>query len=131
MVFIDSNIPMYIVGAPHPNKDRAIEVATELVRNNERLVTSAEVYQEILHRYVAIRRFEVIGPAFEALDALVDDILTFGVEEIREAYGIVSSISGISARDALHTAVMRQAGINRILSFDAGFDAVPELERLH
>jgi predicted nucleic acid-binding protein len=34
------------------------------------------------------------------------------------------------ARDAVHLAVMRRHGVRRILSFDAGFDAEPGIERL-
>ena len=62
MIFIDSNIPMYLVGAHHPNKTRAIEVVDRLVRGDERLVTDVEVYQEILHRYTAIRRIDASTP---------------------------------------------------------------------
>jgi predicted nucleic acid-binding protein len=36
----------------------------------------------------------------------------------------------LSARDAIHIAVMQQNGIARILSFDTGFDGFPGLERL-
>ena len=42
---------MYLVGAHHPNKTRALQLVSELIRNGERLVTDIEVYQEILHRY--------------------------------------------------------------------------------
>ena len=74
---------MYLVGAPHPNKDRAVAVLTQLVRDGEQLITDVEVYQEILHRYTAIQRPDAIGAAFESLDAIADDILTFGMSEIR------------------------------------------------
>ena len=83
MIFIDSNVPMYLVGAAHPNKDRALAILTQLVRDGEQFVTDAEVYQEILHRYTAIRRLDAIDPAFRSLDAIVDDILTFGMSEVR------------------------------------------------
>ena len=36
----------------------------------------------------------------------------------------------LSARDALHVAVMKRHRVSRILSFDAGFDTVPGLTRL-
>ena len=130
MIFIDSNVPMYLVGAPHPNKDRAVAILTRLAQDSERLVTSVEVYQEILHRYVAIRRPDAIDAAFQSLDALVDDVLTFGMSEVREARVLIHSIDGLSARDALHVAVMSGAGASRIMSFDSGFDACPGIERL-
>ena len=49
MIFIDANIPMYLVGASHPNKDAARRALELCINRGERLVTSAEVMQEILH----------------------------------------------------------------------------------
>ena len=129
MIFIDSNVPMYLVGAPHPNKDRSVAVLTQLTRDGEHFVTDVEVYQEILHRYTAIRRPDAIDAAFESLDAIADDVLTFGMSEIRAARVLIGSVDGLSARDALHVAVMRKAGMNRILSFDVGFDNCPGIDR--
>jgi hypothetical protein len=62
MIFIDSNIPMYLVGRPHRHKAEAQVLLEAAIAANERLVTSAEVLQEILHRYVAIRRRDAIQP---------------------------------------------------------------------
>ena len=131
MIFVDSNVPMYLVGALHPNKTRAVELVDGLIRAGERLVTDVEIYQEILHRYTAIRRVDAIDPAFRSLDAMVDDVLSFGMPEVRIARSIIGSVDGVSARDALHAAIMRTNRVTRILSFDRGFDAVPEIERLN
>ena len=131
MIFIDSNVPMYLIGASHPNKARAVELVNGLVRGGERLVTDVEVYQEILHRYTAIRRIDAIDAAFRSLDAIADAVLTFGMQEIRVARTIIGTVPGISARDALHVAIMRSHGVDRVLSFDRGFDAVAGIERVH
>ena len=130
MIFIDSNVPMYLVGASHPNRERAIEIVTNLVREREHLITDVEVYQEILHRYTAISRHDAIDAAFATLDAIADEVLGFGLAEVREARRLIGLVPGISSRDALHVAVMRQAGASRILSFDRGFDSCPGIERL-
>lgn len=122
---------MYLIGAEHANKKRSVDLLQELVRNEERLVTSIEVYQEILHRYTALRRLDAIDPAMDTLSALVDEILGFGMDEIRKARMLIGSVDEISARDALHAAVMDRAGVTRILSFDSGFDSCPGIERLY
>jgi predicted nucleic acid-binding protein len=44
---------------------------------------------------------------------------------------IVLGSPRLSARDALHLAVMEQHSIGRILSFDAGFDGHPGIARLY
>jgi predicted nucleic acid-binding protein len=100
------------------------------VLRGDKLVTDAEVFQEILHRHVAIRRPEAIQPAFDVLRATVDQVLPIGETEIRRAKEIVLGATGRSARDALHLAAMEQYGIPRVLSFDRGFDGHPGIERI-
>ena len=94
-------------------------------------VTDVEVYQEILHRYTAIKRPDAIDAAFESLDAITDEVLAFAMPEIRAARALIDSTGGLSARDALHVAIMQKAGVNRILSFDDGFDACTGIDRLN
>ena len=121
---------MYLVGAEHPNKDRAIQLLAELSAQGEDFITDVEVYQEILHRYTSTRRFNLIDDAFQALDEVANEVLTFGMPEIRMARELMGTISSLSARDALHVAVMNTAGIERIMSFDRVFNACPGIERL-
>ena len=130
MTFVDSNIPMYLIGSPHPLRDEARRTLEALVIAGEKLVTSAEVLQEILHRYTAIRRPEAIHPAFSALLDLVDEVFPITVDDTLRAREVLFSVPGLSSRDALHVAVMDRRGVSRILSFDRGFDRAPGLRRL-
>jgi len=130
MIFVDSNIPMYLVGAAHPHKADARRRLEDAIAAGERLVTSAEVLQEILHRYVAINRREGIQPAFDALLGVVDDVVDVGRRDVERAREIVLGMVHVSARDALHAAVMEREGITHIMSFDAAFDSLPGVTRL-
>lgn len=130
MIFVDSNVPMYLVGAPHPHKSDAQHLLERAITDRERLVTSAEVLQEILHRYVAIRRPDAIQPAFDALLGVVDEVLPVEREDVERAKRVLDGLPDASARDALHVAVMRRREVTRILSFDATFDGVPGVERV-
>jgi predicted nucleic acid-binding protein len=131
MILVDSNVPMYLVGAAHPHKIDAHRVLERLVAGRERLVTNAEVLQEILHRYVALERRDAIQPAFDVLLAVVDAVLPVDQRTVEAAKLGVLGRRHLSARDALHIASMAQHGITRILSFNRGFDKVPGIERLH
>ena len=130
MILIDSNVPMYIVGASHPNKVEAQRLLEKAIMDRQRLVTDAEVLQEILHRYTSINRRETIQPAFDTLLALVDVVLAVDQETVVEAKQILLGYPQLSARDAVHLAVMRRHGIDRILSFDTGFDGLPGITRI-
>lgn len=130
MVFIDSNLPMYLVGRPHRHKTESQRLLERLVLQRVRLVTSAEVLQEIVHRYTAIDRLDAIAPAFETLLGVVDVVLPITGDDVIAAKDLILGESGLSARDVVHVAVMRAHGILQIASFDTGFDRVEGIERL-
>lgn len=130
MILVDSNIPMYLIGSPHPHKTDAERLLEKLIADRERLVTDAEVLQEIQHRYVAIDRRDAIQPAFDALLGVVDEVLSVDRGAVERAKQIVLGYRQLSARDAVHLSVMEQNGIRQIVSFDTGFDAFPGIARL-
>jgi hypothetical protein len=130
VILVDSNIPMYLVGAEHPNKATARVLLELLIARGERLVTDTEVFQEILHRYSAIGRRDAIGPAFDALKGTVDEIFPIEMEDVERARRIVVAQSAVSARDAIHAAVMLRRDVSTILSFDRGFDRLTGIARL-
>jgi predicted nucleic acid-binding protein len=130
VIFVDSNIPMYLVGSPHPHKTDAQRLVERLVSDRARLVTDAEVLQEILHRYIAIRRQDFIQLAYDALLGIADQVLPIDLPVCNRAKEIALGYPRLSARDAVHIAVMEQHGVDQILSFDSGFDGFPGIRRL-
>ncbi len=130
MIFIDSNLPMYLVGAPHPHKTDAQRLLERSIADRERLVTDAEVLQEILHRYVAIERRDAIQPAFDVLFGVVDEFFPVEALDVERAKTIVLGWARLSARDAIHLAIMERHGVARIMSFDVGLDEFPGVSRL-
>jgi hypothetical protein len=130
VILIDSNVPMYLVGAEHPHKIDAQRALERLVSAGERMVTDAEVLQEILHRYRAIDRRDAIQPAFDALLGVVEAVLPVEAADVERARDVLLGRWALSARDALHVAIMERSEIDTILSFDHGFDVVPRISRL-
>lgn len=130
MILVDSNIPMYLVGGSHPHKLDSQQLLESALSAGERLLTNVEVLQEICHRYVAIDRRPAIQPAFDALEGVTEEVLGITHADALLARDIVLRYSSLSARDAIHIAVMERHGIDRIMSFDEGFDAYPGIERV-
>jgi predicted nucleic acid-binding protein len=130
LIFIDSNVPMYLVGASHPHKVDSERLLERCIAEDQRLVTDAETFAEILHRFVAINRRDAIQPAFDVLLAIADEVFPVDLLIVERAKTIVFGNERLSARDALHLAVMQREGVDRILSFDRGFDGFPGVERL-
>lgn len=121
---------MYLVGAAHAHKSDVRRLLEKVVSDRQSLVTDAEVLQEILHRYVAIDRRDAIQPAFDALLGVVDQVLAIDRSIAERAKQIVLGYRKLSARDAVHIAVMEHHGIEQIMTFDSGFDGFPGITRL-
>jgi uncharacterized protein len=130
MILVDSNVPMYLVGAAHPHKIDAQRLLERLIAERQRLVTDVEVLQEILHRYRGIDRIDAIQPTFDALLGVVDAVLPIERRDAELARDVLLARWQLSARDALHVAVMQRHGIERIISFDRGFDQISGIVRL-
>jgi len=121
---------MYLIGDDHPNKRRTVSLLERFVRDEERLVSDAEVLQEILHRYAAIQRLDAIQPALDALLGIVDEVFTVSAADMLRAKDLFLAYSSISARDAVHASVMTTQDISRIFSFDSHFDEFTFLTRI-
>lgn len=122
---------MYLVGAAHPHKLDAQRLVESALSTGERLVTDAEVLQEICHRYTAIDRRDMIQPAFDATLGVVDEVLAIDGEDAQAGKDLALRYPRMSARDALHLAVLRRHDIERIMTFDRGFDGHADIERIH
>lgn len=122
---------MYLVGAAHPHKAEAQIVFEQLIASGERLVTDAEVLQEILHRYTSIRRRDAIGPAMQVTLEMVDEVYPVEKVDVMRASEIAGAPQVLSARDALHLAIMERHRVSTIFSFDSEFDRWPGLRRLY
>ena len=130
MIFVDSNVPMYLVGIDHPLKAEARRAIEDAVAAAEVLCTDAEVFQEILHRYRAVGRSSDIDAAFAALHGIIDVTYPIEYADVDRGRRLLATTPRLSARDAIHLAVMQGRDVGRILSFDTGFDDIPGIVRL-
>lgn len=130
MIFIDSNIPMYLIGADHPNKHQTRVILERLIGEKQSLITNTEVLQEILHRYSAIHRKEAIQPAFDLLYGIIDEVFDVTEKVVMGAKELLLSYAKLSSRDAIHAAHMKLLKIDTIFTFDLGFDILPRIKRV-
>ena len=130
MIYVDSCIPMYLVGAAHPLKNRVIELVPVLVRSGEELVTSAEAFQEIIHRYLAVGDRQHLHAAYEAMDELAAAVGEVRKQDTDRALALSSRYEGLSSRDCLHLAIMQRLGCRKVWTYDTRFDLVPSIHRL-
>jgi len=129
-VFIDTAVFMYAGGAEHPLREPSRDVLRAVAEGRVIAMTSAEVIQEILHRFVAIRRPATgADMAREAMTAFAP-VLPITHAIVERMPELVVRYPSLTARDLIHVATCMEEGIDVIVSPDRGFDGVTEIRRL-
>jgi predicted nucleic acid-binding protein len=129
-VFIDSNIPMYVAGRDHLCRDPSRRFLEKVRAGEVDACTSTEVLQEILWRYAALKRIDLAASVYDLFVQICPQVLPITIADTDRARQILTSMEKISARDALHAAVMLNHSLTAIATFDQGFDAIGGISRI-
>lgn len=124
-VFLDSNIPMYVAGRPHPNREPARRLLTRVQRGDVEGCTSTEVLQEILYRYSALGRRDLAREVYDLFVQICPVVFDVTLADTDVARDLLATQPDLSARDVMHVAVMQNRGVEVIATFDRGFTGVP------
>jgi hypothetical protein len=95
----------YAAEKPHPLRAEARGFFIESRKNGKRLVTSAEVLQELMHVYLPVRRIESLDAALELAVNGTDEIFPVDPESVLHARLSMDQYRTLTARDLLHVAV--------------------------
>lgn len=130
-LFLDANIPLYAAGRPHALKEPCREILRLAGGRPQAFFTNAEVLQELLHRYLALRLWPQGREVLLRVATLMRDrIEPVHAADVLEAARLADQHPALSARDLVHAAVMMRVGSDQIISADRGFDRLPQLTRL-
>ena len=128
--FIDTAVLMYASGAEHPLRAPCRRVMLAIGSGELAAVTSVEVVQELLHRFIAIRRVEIGRQlASDAMDTFAP-VLPISHALMRRVPDLAARYPSLAARDLVHVATCVHEGITEIVSPDRAFDQVAEVRRL-
>ncbi|MBI4220954.1 MAG: type II toxin-antitoxin system VapC family toxin [Chloroflexi bacterium] len=123
---------MYAGGADHPLQSPARRVIRAIVAGAIDAVTDAEVFQEILYRYLHIgaaeKGYQVFDHFFQIMSGR---ILAIEDADVRAARELSERYRTLGARDLIHLAVMTRRGITEIITTDEGFAGVAEVHRIN
>jgi predicted nucleic acid-binding protein len=118
MIFVDSNVFIYAVGRSHPLKADAQNFFLDSSNKGKRLVTSAEVLQELLHVYLPVERMETLDAAMELATQGVDQVIPIDSAAVLHARNLVDNFPSLTARDLLHLSVCQLNKIKSLKTFD-------------
>ncbi len=129
-VFIDTAVIMYAAGDEHPLREPSRRVLSRIGTGELDGVISVEVVQEILHRFLSVRRVDQgEAQARDAMDFFAP-VLPITQAMMRRVPELAARYPTLSARDLVHVATCIHEGITEIISPDRGFDQVAEVRRI-
>jgi len=88
------------------------------------------VLQEILWRYTALNRLDLVGSVYDLFVQICPEVLPVTLADTDRARKLLVSAKGISARDAIHAAVILNHSLSAIATFDTGFDGIQGITRV-
>ena len=129
-VFIDTAVVMYAGGGDHPLRDPSRRILASVADEKLDGVISVEVIQEILHRFISVRRADMgIAQANEAME-LFAPVLPITHALMRRVPELALKYPSLQARDLIHVATCIHEGITDVISPDRAFDQVHEIRRI-
>ena len=130
MIFVDSNVPMYVAGRDHPLRDPARRFLERARAGEVEICTSTEVLQEILYRYTALKRRDLASSVYDLFVQMCPVVFPVTLADTDRAKSLVSAEDGLTVRDAIHAAVMINNAVTEIATFDQGFDEIDGITRV-
>jgi len=120
---------MYVAGRDHPNRDPSRRLLEAARAGHVEICTSVEVLQEILYRYVGLKRPDLAVEIYDLFSQLCPIVFPVSLADTDRARDLVRTQRGLGVRDAVHAAVMLNNDVKEIATFDEGFDGVPGIKR--
>ena len=130
MTLVDSNIFIYAAGQGHPFKKRAVAFLEKAAEGSVEAVIDAEVLHEILHCYRALKLWKEGRLVYDTARIVFSEILAVNGDVVDRARRLMDEHDGLTARDALHAAVVEVYGLASITSFEPDLDPVTGLKRI-
>lgn len=129
-LFVDSSVIMYAAGAESPMHEPCVRILDRVSSGRLDAVTSVEVIQEIVHRYLSLRRPDVARRIARQTMDMFAPVLPISHATVRRLPDLVARYPALQARDLVHVATCIHEGITEIVSADRGFDQVAEVQRI-
>ena len=130
LIFLDSNIFLYAVGADHPLRGPCGRILQAVAEGGIEATTNSEVVQEILHVLRRKGRHADALLVARRVSLIFPDLLPVTQIDMVRTIDILSENASLPTRDALHAATMLGAGISQIASADQDFDRIGGIVRL-
>ena len=127
MIYLDANF--FIFGTLDKTKkgENARNIFEEII-NGRKAVTSVLVLDEVIWVLIRNKKKELVKDVIEEI-YLTPNLTVCGVME-NIPLNALTYLESLKPRDAFHLAVMKELGINQIVTDDSDFDKIKWVKRI-
>lgn len=129
-VLVDTAVFMYAAGQQHPLREPCREVLLRSRSGALDAVTSAEVVQELLHRFTGTQRHADGARLAQSTLSMFRPVLSIDHAIMRRTCELARKYPRAQARDLVHVATCLAHELEAIVSPDADFDRIAEVPRI-
>lgn len=127
MIFVDTNVLIYALGAEHPAREPARRILAAVAEGRANATTTTDVIQEFAHVYSRRRpRSDAARHALRYV-ALLEPLAVIGPAELERGLGLFERYAGLGAADAVLAATAQASQAQAFVSADRAFAAVDDL----
>ncbi len=130
MILVDANVLMYASAVRHPFRRRSLAFLKLVAEGKIEAAIDAEILQEILHRYRALKRWKDGRKVYDSARTIFSVVIPITGEVLDRARLLLDEYGNLMARDALHAAVVQRHSLEAICSFDRDFDQIRGIRRI-
>lgn len=128
MKLIDTNIFIYAVGMPHPHKEKSLWVVKDVLARPSGYNVNVEILQEIIHLYISRKEREKGLNLVESILDMLPQPFSVTSKDIKVACFFLKKYPELNARDAIHAAIVRNCGLEGIVTYDKHFEILEEIK---
>lgn len=129
-VLLDTAVLMYAAGRDHPMREPARDLLRAARAGNLDAVISAEVVQEVLHRFAGGDRHEDGVRLADTATRTFGPVLSIDHGVMRRTIDLARRHPTAKARDLVHVATCQAYELEAIVSPDVDFDRIGEVRRI-
>lgn len=128
MIVLDTTVLVYATGGEHPLRAPCRELVAAIADAGVEATTSVEVIQEFVHVRARRRGRADAAALGRAFAELLSPLLAVGRDELQRGIELFERVESLGAFDAVLAAAAIAAGAQALVSADAAFGEVPDLD---
>lgn len=126
---LDTAVLAYAIGGEHRYRAACQAVVALAAESGVTFFASVEMVQELaFHRMRRVDRSQAVDEAKAAGD--ICTLLDFNHDVLIRSLDLITSVSTVRGRDAVHAATALNHDIDKVISPDVAFDQIPGLTRV-